>query len=443
MQDKTDAEAGKAASSKVELYIFPEVLEVEHKEINDRRQRLARQRRRESGGSPPGRDESCRVAPLAPSEGGPFHNPSEKKSASRFTRRSRERHRDGAQPTAGSNLPTPVPLNLNGLCLSGGGIRSAAVCLGALQALNANRAIDCVDYLSTVSGGGYIGASLTVAASPPIAHVSALSSTTPAPAPRAVNSASSEQRIDAAFGKDVKDSPFVAHLRNYSNYLLPRGRSNIQNYSEAAAILLRGPLINLILVLLAILSLAALTALVYPAVYDLCRDGFLSTAIRPASRWPDVLVEPGAFRPTKIVAGVLALALVGWVLWRSLATFLMQSSNKVVAWARWGFLEGVDASRAANDADSRSLRIARALILLLGFTAVLDFQPLALRWLDSYQAGSNDSALNLQRVMAILAAASGAVATFGGVLGRFLRTTEQSKGTKALLLRTAPRRSSL
>ena len=53
-----------------------------------------------------------------------------------------------------------------GLALSGGGIRSASFALGVLQALarkdgpHADRLRD-VDYLSTVSGGGYIGASLT------------------------------------------------------------------------------------------------------------------------------------------------------------------------------------------------------------------------------------------------------------------------------------------
>ena len=48
-----------------------------------------------------------------------------------------------------------------GLALSGGGIRSASYCLGVLQALAYKRALPHVDYLSTVSGGGYIGASLT------------------------------------------------------------------------------------------------------------------------------------------------------------------------------------------------------------------------------------------------------------------------------------------
>jgi predicted acylesterase/phospholipase RssA len=48
-----------------------------------------------------------------------------------------------------------------GLALSGGGIRSATYCLGVLQAMAYRRALPQVDYLSTVSGGGYIGVSLS------------------------------------------------------------------------------------------------------------------------------------------------------------------------------------------------------------------------------------------------------------------------------------------
>jgi predicted acylesterase/phospholipase RssA len=55
-----------------------------------------------------------------------------------------------------------------GLALSGGGIRSASVCLGVLQALNHHRLLSRIDYLSTVSGGGYIGCALT--ASTTVAH---------------------------------------------------------------------------------------------------------------------------------------------------------------------------------------------------------------------------------------------------------------------------------
>ena len=47
-----------------------------------------------------------------------------------------------------------------GLAISGGGIRSASFALGVLQALVKNKLLDRIDYLSTVSGGGYIGMAL-------------------------------------------------------------------------------------------------------------------------------------------------------------------------------------------------------------------------------------------------------------------------------------------
>ena len=50
---------------------------------------------------------------------------------------------------------------LVGLALSGGGIRSATFNLGLLQALARRNILRCCDYLSTVSGGGYIGSCLT------------------------------------------------------------------------------------------------------------------------------------------------------------------------------------------------------------------------------------------------------------------------------------------
>ena len=47
------------------------------------------------------------------------------------------------------------------LCLSGGGIRSAAFSLGVLQGLARCSLLDKFDYLSTVSGGGYVGSWLS------------------------------------------------------------------------------------------------------------------------------------------------------------------------------------------------------------------------------------------------------------------------------------------
>ena len=51
--------------------------------------------------------------------------------------------------------------SLVGLALSGGGVRSAAFNLGLLQSLHEDDLLRHVDYMSTVSGGGYVGASLS------------------------------------------------------------------------------------------------------------------------------------------------------------------------------------------------------------------------------------------------------------------------------------------
>jgi hypothetical protein len=64
---------------------------------------------------------------------------------------------EGAAIAARRNkLAMPPPDNdLMGVALSGGGIRSATVCLGGLETLNKNCLLDKADYLSSVSGGGY------------------------------------------------------------------------------------------------------------------------------------------------------------------------------------------------------------------------------------------------------------------------------------------------
>lgn len=59
------------------------------------------------------------------------------------------------------HLPTDVENNLVGLSLSGGGVRSACFATGFVQALHAKGLWKWIDYLSTVSGGGYLGAFLS------------------------------------------------------------------------------------------------------------------------------------------------------------------------------------------------------------------------------------------------------------------------------------------
>ena len=68
-------------------------------------------------------------------------------------RRSKLLYDDGTR-----NDPKKLPDQLVGLALSGGGIRSATFCLGFLQELHRLKLLRVFDYMSTVSGGGYVGA---------------------------------------------------------------------------------------------------------------------------------------------------------------------------------------------------------------------------------------------------------------------------------------------
>ncbi len=56
--------------------------------------------------------------------------------------------------------PTPRH-NLIGLGMSGGGIRSATINTGILQTFHRKGVFDHIDYMSTVSGGGYLGSSIS------------------------------------------------------------------------------------------------------------------------------------------------------------------------------------------------------------------------------------------------------------------------------------------
>lgn len=80
-----------------------------------------------------------------------------------------------------------------GLAISGGGIRSATFALGVLESLKASGLLDKFDYLSTVSGGGYIGSWL---------------------------SANCRRREKWLTTADWTES--INYLRRYSNYLSPQ-----------------------------------------------------------------------------------------------------------------------------------------------------------------------------------------------------------------------------
>jgi hypothetical protein len=92
----------------------------------------------------------------------------------------------GQQPDGTSGAPKDREYAV-GLALSGGGIRSATFSLGVLVALARRNLLHQFDYLSTVSGGGYLGAFLTtyLNSNDPLAPAPAVAAPAPAAAPAA------------------------------------------------------------------------------------------------------------------------------------------------------------------------------------------------------------------------------------------------------------------
>src|SRR6185295_14643563 len=93
------------------------------------------------------------------------------------------------------------------LCISGGGIRSATFGLGILQGLARCGLLEKFHYLSTVSGGGYIGGWL-----------SAWIHNSEGGLPEVVRQLA-EPRTDLRPNPEPKE---IQNLRSYSNYLSPR-----------------------------------------------------------------------------------------------------------------------------------------------------------------------------------------------------------------------------
>ncbi len=126
------------------------------------------------------------------------------------------------------------------LCLSGGGIRSASFALGVVQALSRRRLFDQFHYLSTVSGGGYLGGWLSAW----MAHTSA---------------ANVQQALGCSSKRAIEPEPTpLKHLRSYGNFLSPRlGFFSADTWTLAATVIR-----NLILNWLVLVPLIMATVMV-------------------------------------------------------------------------------------------------------------------------------------------------------------------------------------
>ena len=184
------------------------------------------------------------------------------------------------------------------LCLSGGGIRSATFGLGVLQALAKYGLLDKFDYLSTVSGGGYIGGWLSAWISRKsqeggVTHV--------------------QKQMNEPSDGEV-EPPEVTHLRAYSNYMSPRLGLGSADTWALIGVYLRNLLLNWTVVI----PLAAAVCLL-PRI--------LSEIVHHAGDWisDGVSVAATALMSVSVICGIVA-AFASTVFRPSINKFLPEDS---------------------------------------------------------------------------------------------------------------------
>jgi predicted acylesterase/phospholipase RssA len=153
-----------------------------------------------------------------------------------------------ACPTPDEVFHSAHKQELVGLAFSGGGIRSATFNLGVLQGFAELGLLPMFDYLSTVSGGGYIGGwyeawIYRAALDQRVAQCSELSSSSEKP----VSGIWRVQKClttDRSGKIDHSEAQALRFLREYSNYLTPRLGFLGADTWTAAAIYIRNLLLN-------------------------------------------------------------------------------------------------------------------------------------------------------------------------------------------------------
>ena len=214
----------------------------------------------------------------------------------------------------------------SGLALSGGGIRSATFALGVLQGLAEKGLLERFHYLSTVSGGGYIGSWLSSWVRRHEFGIRGVCSQLSARAPRPL---------------EPEPAP-IRHLRAYSNYLTPRLGLLSGDTWALVGTYVRNLLLNWLILLPCLAVLVLLPRLL---AAGMAHPGMNAAATAPL---------PNALAAAATIFGGLGLGMVVWgrpiqgpgtagffrdasFLWRCLAPFIIAA---VLLALRWSWIGG-------------------------------------------------------------------------------------------------------
>ncbi|MGH8548786.1 MAG: patatin-like phospholipase family protein [Methylococcales bacterium] len=263
---------------------------------------------------------------------------------------------------------TSLRENLSGLALSGGGIRSATFALGVLQALAHYDLLKKFDYLSTVSGGGYIGSALTW-----LCGLEANQAAQENP------HAFSAGRENFPYGTDSpapdgprKDSPsqraMLDFLRSHGYYLAPGSGINI---FALIGVILRGTALNLI-VWLPVTVLVLIAGFWIPAKLRFSEPwlkSLLDTIPNGVYPWEDAF--NGYELLLRFGALIVILLLLGIVGYSFLTRKRRASKQSDISSAVW------------YDRRRRAEKWASALIPLTGLLFILGLLPAATSYLSA------------------------------------------------------------
>ncbi len=264
-----------------------------------------------------------------------------------------------------------------GLSFSGGGIRSAAFCTGVLQGLASNGVLPKIDYLSTVSGGGYIGSLVSVSQ----------------PWENGV------LPLQSATKDEMVDSDAMRQLRNNANYLK---FGNVWEMLINLAIYLRGLVANMVFVAPIVLGLAAVTLLWNRDYHSLNRPEFLFFEL------PKWFLGLGTFAFSLLCS---ALAFLFYIVWS-----IYQSKN------------------AAEELKGKWTLAAVLVLPLLAVVAFFELQPfLVTLLLDSTGSSTQSFSASLDRIISWFAPLTAIASIVTPFLGDALKGGETGTGLIAAL----------
>jgi hypothetical protein len=197
-----------------------------------------------------------------------------------------------------------TPHDRFGLALSGGGIRSATFNLGVLQSLSRLGILSHVDYLSTVSGGGYIGGFWTAWLQ---------------------RNQKRTGHFPSGFDRRSGERSEIRHLREFSRFLLPR-MGFFETEFWAIVMTMLGGMVPSLLTAAAVLGITwylwviGLVVLTLPGI----EGALLSTLAlllylsaveigwHRAGRAEHIRAETLAYAVAAVVAGALFFGLIRW-----------------------------------------------------------------------------------------------------------------------------------